>query len=112
MVIAAQRLAGQHFPDASVWSVPFIKPAAHSDIAALCRESACVVTLEEHSVIGGLGSLVAEIACDSAPARVLRIGVQDRFTEDCGTYTHLLKEHGLDDESVRARIAAFIRAGE
>ncbi|MBP0598374.1 transketolase [Herbaspirillum sp. LeCh32-8] len=110
MVIAAQRLAEQHFPDASVWSVPFIKPAAVDEIAALCRDSACIVTLEEHSVIGGLGSMVAEIACDAAPVRVLRIGVQDRFTEDCGTYAHLLKEHGLDDESVRLRIAAFLGA--
>lgn len=110
MVITAYRLALQYFPDMSVWSAPFIKPVMKEEIASLCRDSANIVTLEEHSIIGGLGSMVTEIVCDTKPVRVLRIGVQDRFSEDCGTHAYLLKEHGLDDETVRQRIASFLQA--
>jgi transketolase len=67
-----------------------------------------VVVLEEHSVLGGLGSTIAEIAAESAPVRFLRVGVQDRFSQYCGTYDYLLREHGLDREAVAQRIAAFV----
>ncbi|WP_284076385.1 transketolase family protein [Herbaspirillum aquaticum] len=109
MAVTALRLAREAFPQASVWSAPCIKPAPVEQIATLCRESSCVVTLEEHSVIGGLGSLVSETACAMAPARVLRIGVEDKFSEHCGTHAYLLKEHEIDDESIRRRLAALLQ---
>lgn len=111
MVVTALRLARQYFPAFAVWSAPFIKPAPTAQIAALCRDSDYVITLEEHSIFGGLGSLVAEIACDKAPTRVIRIGVEDRFTEQCGTHEYLLREHGLDDESIRQRLDALLQGG-
>ena len=64
-----------------------------------------MVTFEEHDRAGGLGSLVSEVACEHWPRCVLRIGVQDRFSECCGTYDYLLKEHGLDLMSIRAACA-------
>ena len=57
--------------------------------------SKVVVVLEEHSVLGGLGSAITEIAAEFSPTRILRIGVNDRFSHYCGTYEYLLKEHGL-----------------
>ena len=108
MVRTALDLAASDYPDAAVWSVPAIKPADAERLAALCAASDVVVTLEEHSVVGGLGSLVAEIACERAPTRVLRVGVNDRFSEHCGRYEYLLHEHGLDADGVRARIDAFL----
>lgn len=108
MVRTAMALAEAR--DASLWSVPVIKPIDEKQVAEVCAaHPAGVVVLEEHSVIGGLGSLVAEIAAEHAPVRLLRIGVPDRFSEHCGSYDYLLREHGLDLASVAPRVAAFER---
>lgn len=109
MLRTALVLADSRYPDASVWSVPFIKPVDAQQIASICRSSRGLVTLEEHSIANGLGSLVAEIAAEQAPARVLRIGVRDRYSKHCGTYEYLLREHGLDLERVGAATDAFLR---
>ncbi|MGZ3237850.1 MAG: transketolase family protein, partial [Burkholderiaceae bacterium] len=60
--------------------------------------------------LGGLGSVVAEIASEFAPVRILRIGVADRFSHYCGTYEYLLKEHGLDRAAIEQRIREFLTA--
>lgn len=110
MVRTALDIAAAQHPDASVWSVPLIKPMDFRLVATICAESRAVVVFEEHSVLGGLGSAVAEIAAEFAPVRLLRIGVQDRFSQHCGTYEYLLKEHGLDRAAVAGRIEAFVKA--
>jgi transketolase len=94
--------------DATVWSAPSIKPLLSDDVCAAARASRGLVVLEEHSVFGGLGSVIAEVVSECQPTRVLRIGVRDRFSKHCGTHAYLLREHGLDHESVRARIDAFV----
>ena len=107
MVRSALDLADAHFASASVWSAPHIKPLDEWHISDLCRRSSGVVVLEEHSVLGGLGAAICEIASEHAPVRVLRIGVADRFSAKCGTYDYLLREHGLDADSLRTRIHDF-----
>jgi len=101
-------IATYTFPEASVWSAPFIKPLDVSQIINICHSSRAIVTFEEHSIHGGLGSLVAEIASEHAPVRILRVGVRDRFSEHCGTYEYLLKEHGLDRDSIEKQILTFL----
>ncbi|MDD2727794.1 transketolase C-terminal domain-containing protein [Malikia sp.] len=108
MVKTAVQVADTHFAEASVWSVPSIKPVNAAGIARICSNSAAVVTMEEHTTAGGLGSLVAEIAAEQAPVRMLRIGVPDRFSEHCGTYEYLLCEHGLDAVAVQTKVQAFL----
>jgi transketolase len=110
MVRTALDVAGSHWPGATVWSAPFIKPIDQEKVIALCRQYRTLVVLEEHSVLGGLGSAVAEIASEWAPLPVLRIGVADRFSHYCGTYDYLLGEHGLDHDSVTRRIAGYLAA--
>jgi transketolase len=110
LVRTAINIAANSYPDAAVWSVPFIKPIDHEQVTAICKQSRTVIVLEEHSVLGGLGSLIAEIAAESAPVRILRIGVADRFSHYCGTYEYLLKEHGLDRASIEQRIRDFLAA--
>jgi transketolase len=94
--------------DVSVWSAPSIKPIDADQVTAIARASRGLVVVEEHSAYGGLGSVVSEIVSERAPVRVLRVGVSDRFSEHCGTYAYLLREHGLDTENVRARVQAFV----
>jgi transketolase len=93
--------------DLMVWSAPFLKPLDVSDVRAAAHTANGLITLEEHSVLGGLGAAVTEITSEHNPSRVLRIGVIDRFSEQCGSYDYLRREHGLDLESVRERVAAF-----
>lgn len=106
MVRTAVDIAQRGF-DAAVWSAPSIKPLSADDVCAAAKASHGLVTLEEHSVLGGLGSVIAEIVSERHPTRVLRIGVPDRFSEHCGTHAYLLREHGLDQDTVQARIEAF-----
>ncbi|GAA0751459.1 transketolase [Ideonella azotifigens] len=107
MVRTALDIAEQQV-DAGVWSVPSIKPLDAAQVVRVARDSRGVVVLEEHSTYGGLGSAIAEIVGEHNPVRVMRIGVSDRFSEHCGTYSYLLKEHGLDHDCVLERIRMFI----
>jgi transketolase len=81
-------------------------------VATICGQHEAVIVLEEHSFYGGLGSAVAEIAAAAAPTWVCRIGIADRFSERCGSYSYLMREHGLDAASVRTQVEKFLaRAG-
>lgn len=106
MVRAAADIAAEL--DLAVWSAPVIKPLLAEDVCAAARATTGLVTLEEHSVLGGLGAAVTEITSEHQPTRVLRIGVPDKFSKHCGTHAYLLKEHGLDAESVHGRVTSFM----
>jgi len=110
LVRTAMDIAATTYPVAAVWSAPFIKPINVKQVTAICAQSRAIVVLEEHSVLGGLGSVIAEIASEFAPVRILRVGVQDRFSQHCGTYEYLLQEHGLDRAAISQRIEAFVKA--
>jgi len=110
MLRTAMQIARASFPTASVWSAPCLKPIDVAQLQNVCRRSRWLVTLEEHSIYGGLGSLVAEISSASVPRPVLRIGIADRFSSHCGKYEYLLAEHGLDAATVQRRINEFIAA--
>jgi transketolase len=110
MLRTAVDIALTAFPTASVWSVPSIKPIKVAQVEAICRQSQVLVTLEEHSVYGGLGSVVAEISTSVAPRPLLRIGVADRFSAHCGNYQYLRSEHGIDASTIQRRIREFVAA--
>jgi transketolase len=93
----------------NVWSAPMLKPLRIVDVCNAAQTSKGVVTLEEHSVLGGLGAAVTEILSENTPTRVLRIGVPDQFSAHCGTYDYLLHEHGLDAENLIVRVSNFCR---
>lgn len=108
MVRTAIQIATSSYGDASVWSAPFIKPTEVAQVKAICQDSSALVTMEEHSIYGGLGSMIAEIASEYYPVSILRIGVKDRFSEHCGTYDYLLREHGLDSSSIEKQLTEFL----
>lgn len=99
-----------HPRELTVWSAPSLKPLSVNDVQIAARSCSGLVTLEEHSVLGGLGAAVTEITSEHAPTRVLRVGVPDRFSQHCGTYSYLLCEHGIDIKSAGRRIDDFISA--
>lgn len=94
--------------DAEVWSVPSIKPLNPVQLSAIAQRVGSLITIEEHSVIGGLGACVAEAVSAETPLPVCRIGIEDRFSSACGTWDYLLSEHGLNLPSVSAKIQAFL----
>jgi len=108
MVSTAVALADSQYPQAAVWSAPSIKPLDVDQVISICTQCNSLVVMEEHSVYGGLGSLIAEIASQHCPVRVLRIGTEDRFSKLCGDYEYLLFEHGLDFAGVSQKIAGFL----
>jgi len=77
-------------------------------VAASAAKTGKVVTVEEHSIIGGLGSAVCEVLCEKAPAKVLRIGVNDTFGES-GPAPELIAKYGLDAESIYKKVKAFVK---
>jgi transketolase len=100
--------AAERWPGGAVWSAPSLKPLAAGPVADLCRRHTALVVLEEHSVYGGLGSAVAEIAAAHAPTWVCRIGVQDQFSECCGSYAYLMRDHRLDVRGVTEQVERFL----
>lgn len=109
MVKSALELAAQ-FGDHAVWSVPVIKPVNERQIIALARDARNIVVLEEHAMAGGLAGLVAETVgqAGGTRARVLSLGVQDRFSQKCGSYAYLLREHGLDQAALAERLSTLL----
>lgn len=95
--------------DADVWSVPSLKPLNQNQLRSIAERVDAIVTLEEHSVLGGLGSCVTESLAMHKPLPVCRIGIEDRFSAYCGTWDYLLREHGLDVASVKLRVDAFLK---
>ena len=85
-----------------------IKPIDAELIVKSVEKTGKAVTVEEHSVIGGLGSAVCEVLCDKAPAKVLRIGIDDVFGES-GPAAELIKKYGLDAENIYKKVKAFIK---
>jgi transketolase len=109
MVKTALALA-QAAGDFSVWSVPSIKPINETQVKQIALDSEIIMVFEEHNTIGGLGSLVAEIVSTSGGAQVIRFGVQDRFSQKCGSYEYLLQEHGISFEALLPQVLALISA--
>lgn len=107
-MVSVALAASARWPGSAVWSAPSLKPLDAGPVADLCRRHEVVVVLEEHSVCGGLGSAVAEIASAYAPTWVCRVGVEDRFSATCGSYAHLMREHGLSAAAAAARVEAFL----
>ena len=104
---AAEKLAADGI-DAKVINIHTIKPIDEELIVAAAKETGKVVTVEEHSVIGGLGSAVCDVVAEKAPAKVMKIGVNDTFGES-GPAVELIKKYGLDADSIYAKVKEFVK---
>ena len=94
--------------NAEVINIHTIKPLDEELVIASATKTGKVVTVEEHSTIGGLGSAVCEVLAEKAPTKVLRIGVEDRFGES-GPALELLHKYELDAEGIYKKVKPFVK---
>ncbi len=103
---AAEKLAADGI-DARVINIHTIKPLDEKLVIEAAKATGKVVTVEEHSVIGGLGSAVCDVLSEQAPTKTLKIGINDTFGES-GPAVELVKKYGLDADSIYKKVKAFV----
>src|SRR6202045_263051 len=103
---AAELLQGQGI-SAGVLHVPSIKPVNKEEIVNAAEKAKVVVTVEEHSIYGGLGSLVAEILSEASPRRVIRFGIEDRWGESAPN-DYLLEAFKMSPPRLSERIQKLV----
>lgn len=106
----AEKLAGSGV-EARVLSMHTLKPLDEAAVLAAAGETGAIVTLEEHSILGGLGGAVAEVLAESAGRRVpfRRIGLPSAFSPHIGTQEYMQAQHGLDAESLTRQLVVFLQ---
>ena len=94
--------------DAEVINIHTIKPLDEEIIIKSAKKTGKVITAEEHSIIGGLGSAVCDCLCEKAPTPVYKIGVRDVYGES-GSANDLMKKYKLDGEGVYLQIKEYLK---
>ena len=102
MALEAKELLKAEGIDARVINISTIKPLDKEIILRAAAETGAIVTAEEHNIIGGLGSAVAEAVCEGCPVPVVRVGVEDTFGRS-GKVPPLLEYYGLTPANIAAK---------
>lgn len=104
---AAEKLAAEGI-NAQVINMATVKPLDTDLVLEAAKATGKVVVVEEHSVIGGLGSAICDVLSEQLPTPVLKIGVNDVFGHS-GPAVELIKEFGLDGDSIAAKVKDFVK---
>jgi transketolase len=99
IAVAAAELLEKDGIDARVINMSTVKPIDSGAIISAAEETGAIVSAEEHSIMGGLGSAIAEVVCENLPVPVLRVGIKDRFGQS-GQADELMEFYGLTAESI------------
>lgn len=104
--LKARELMARTGHSVSVYSVHSLRPLCAEVLREIAQTHDCIVTLEEHAAIGGLGSAVLEALGDSStwPRQFLRLGIPDAFPAVVGSQQYLRRLHQLDAEGIAARV--------
>lgn len=105
-LVAAEKLAEDGI-QAEVINMHTTKPLDREAVLKAAEKTGKIVTVEEHSVIGGLGSAVCDVVAETACAKVMKIGVNDVFGES-GPAVELIKKYELDGESIYKKVKTFV----
>ncbi|HUT68645.1 MAG TPA: transketolase C-terminal domain-containing protein, partial [Dehalococcoidales bacterium] len=106
---AAENLAGQHI-EALVLSMHTVKPVDKEAVLDAARDTGAIVTIEEHSVLGGLGSAVAEVIAESGlGVPFLRIGLPDEFISQVGSRDYLRNIYSLSTDGIVSSVKKFLK---
>jgi len=100
--LEAAELLAQESIQAAVINIHTIKPIDEDIIIETARECGCVVTAEEHNIIGGLGSAVAEVLGENYPVPLKRVGINDSFGQS-GSPAVLMEKYGLTATNIAAK---------
>ena len=106
--VEAEKMLAADGINAEIINIHTIKPLDKELVIKSATKTGKVVTVEEHSVIGGLGSAVCDLLSEEAPTKVLKIGVNDVFGES-GPALELIKKYELDAESIYKKVKAFVK---
>jgi transketolase len=107
-LLAAKDLKARYNIEVEIISCTTIKPLDEATILKSVKKTGKVVTLEEHQIIGGLGSAVAELLSGKYPTKLLRIGMKDSFGES-GDYKELKDKYGLSSHNIVKEVINFIK---
>ena len=97
--LKAQRVLKEKGINVRVLDVHTIKPLDEETILKAAKESEIIFTVEDHSIIGGLGGAVCELLSEKFPKKVIRIGIKDEFGQS-GKWDELMKYYGIDSEGI------------
>lgn len=104
----AEKLLAADGIDAEIINIHTIKPLDEELVVKSAIKTGKVVTVEEHSVIGGLGSAVCDALSEKAPTRVMKIGINDVFGES-GPALELIHKYGLDAQGIYEKVKTFVK---
>ena len=107
LALEAAELLEKEGIDVEVINASSIKPIDRDTIVKSAKKTGRVVTVEEHTIIGGLGSAVSEVLTDEYPTRVLKIGIEDVFGES-GSKEDLFCKFGFTKEAIAKKIKDFV----
>lgn len=105
--LEAKKILAEQGISARVINMATIKPIDRDIIVKAAKETGAIVTAEEHNVMGGLGSAVAEVLCETVPTPMLRVGTQDVFGRS-GKPNPLLEAYGLDAKTIVDKAKAVV----
>jgi transketolase len=108
-VLEAALVLEQHGIDAEILSMPTVWPIDRDLIVQSGTKTKRMVTVEEHYVVGGLGTIVQEVCSEEFPIRVKKLGIPHEYALS-GPYDQLLAHYGLDGESIAASVESFVTA--
>ena len=107
VLLAAEELKKDNI-SLEVINVPVVKPLDFQTVIESVKKTKLAITVENHSIIGGLGSAICETLADKLPSKVYRIGVNDEFGQS-GKAEELIEYYGLDSKTLAKRIRAIIK---
>jgi len=109
LALETARLLERTGIEAEVIDLYTVKPLDVRTVAGSVRKTGVAVTIESHNVVGGLGSAVAEVITDYAPARLVRLGVAERFGESARSYRELLEYFRLTPRWLAKKVLEMVR---
>lgn len=108
--LAAHEMLRADGVSARVVNMHTLKPLDRAAVERAARETGRVVTVEEHSILGGLGGAVAEVMAEIGAGRLARVGVRDVFCTEVASYPDLLHIHGLDADGIVAAARKIVES--
>lgn len=111
-VVAADELKKDYGINVKLLQLASIKPIDEESIIKASNETGLIITVEEHNIIGGLGSAVSEVISEKANAKLIRLGIKDQFCSIVGTPDYLFKNIKLTSDNIVSTMSNLINKGK